>query len=79
MSDGTASLPRADAGPSWIALRIDARRDTRMFVQRNVSKHVHVTIGKGGAEAVLILHPHAAKRLVANITAVLDGAEHAGA
>lgn len=72
------TLHRAEADASWIELRLDARRDTRMFVQRNVEGHVHVTLGNHG-KATLILHPHAANRLIANIQAVLDGAEMAHA
>lgn len=78
MSDDIEKLARADAEASWIELRIDARRDTRLFVQRNVGGHVHVTLGKNG-KATLILHPHAARRLIANIEAVLAGAEFAAA
>jgi hypothetical protein len=75
---GVEKLEQPDAEASWIELRIDARRDTRLFVQRNVDGHVHVTMGKNG-KATLILHPHAAKRLIANIEAVLGGAEFGAA
>lgn len=69
-----AKLHQPDAEASWIELRLDARRDTAMFVQRNVLGHVHVTLGRHG-KAIVILHPHAARRLVNNINAVLNGAE----
>lgn len=66
---------RPRAGLSYSHIRIDGRRDTEVFVIRNVSNHVHITLGKN--EATLILHPHMAQRLVANIQAVLEGTESA--
>lgn len=61
---------------SHVHVRLDARRDTRMFVTRNIDGHVHLTIGN---EATLILHPHAATRLVANLRAVLSEEEFSAA
>jgi hypothetical protein len=52
-------------------VRLDLGRGTRIFAQPNVNKHVHVTLGD--SEATLILHPHAARRLIKAMTAVLDG------
>lgn len=63
---------RPEKGCSYMHARLDVRRDTRIFVTRNVNGHVHVTIGN---EGTLILHPHAANRLSADINAVLAGEE----
>lgn len=63
---------RADKGCSYVHARLDIRRDTRIFVTRNVDGHVHITIGR---EGTLIVHPHAANRLAADIAAVLAGEE----
>jgi hypothetical protein len=51
-------------------MRLDIARDTRIFVIPNIDGHVHITLGKN--DATLILHPHAARRLIANIGAVLE-------
>lgn len=60
------------ARASYTHVRMDLPRDARMMVTRNVTaKHVHITLGQ--SEATLIIHPHAAKRLIANIAAVLEG------
>jgi hypothetical protein len=72
MGDLAKVGPRSDKGCSHVHVRLDARRDTRMFVCRNVNGHVHITIGN---EGTLILHPHAANRLAADIAAVLAGEE----
>lgn len=56
-------------------MRLDLHRDTSIYVVRNVSKHIHVTLGKN--EATLIIHPHAARRLIADIQSVLDGKDFA--
>lgn len=66
---------RPQSGLTWAQMRADVTRDTRMIVQRNVAGHFHITFGNGGG-LTLILHPHAAKRLIANMTAVQDGAEY---
>ena len=68
-------IARPKGGISSYRLRADCARDTQVLVQRNVNGHVHVTIGN--SEATLILHPHAAARLVANIQAVLKGEDFA--
>ncbi len=72
----TDKLPiAAERGVAYINVRLDIRRDTRLFVTHNVNIHIHVTIG--GDAATVILHPHAARRLIADMQAVLDGAEFA--
>lgn len=68
-------IARPDRGVALSQVRIDLRRDTRLFVTRNVNGHPHVTIGQN--DVIMILHPHAAKRLIADLQAVLDGAEFA--
>jgi hypothetical protein len=65
----------ATRGVAHINVRLDVRRDTRLFVTHNVNKHLHVTVG--GDAATIILHPHAARRLIADLQAVLNGAEFA--
>lgn len=64
-------LHRADAPVARSYVRLDLARNTRLSVTRNVNGHVHITVGQN--EATLILHPHAAKRLIANIGALLEG------
>lgn len=64
--------PRPSKGCSYTHTRLDVPRDTRLFVTRNVNGHVHITIGN---EGTLIVHPHAANRLAADIQAVLAGEE----
>lgn len=73
MSDKPASLHRPDRGVCYSHIRLDLRRDTKLFVTRNVAGHLHVTVGQ--SDATLILHPHAAARLIADLQAVMDGAE----
>jgi len=73
MTDITRLHPAPDGRASNISVRMDLPRDVSFFVQRNVMKHIHVTIGKG--QATLIMHPHAAERLIADLRAVLDGKE----
>lgn len=77
MTDKVARIPNETrAGATYAHVRLDLPRDASMFVTRNVAaKHVHITLGKN--DATLIIHPHAAKRLIANIAAVLDGKEFA--
>jgi len=66
-------LHKTDARLSHAHMRLDLRRDTRIMAVPNVQGHVHITLGQN--EATLILHPHAARRLAANITALLEGAD----
>lgn len=64
-----------DAGLAHMHMRMDLRRNTRLFVTRNVSDHIHVTVGN--SQATLIIHPHAAERLIADMQAVLAGKDFA--
>lgn len=74
MAEPTSIGNHPSAKASYVHVRVDVQRDTRLSVGCNLSGHPHVTIGD---EATLILHPHAAERLVADLRAVLDGAEFA--
>lgn len=71
MSQQPVKIAKADQQLHRLTVRMDAYRDTRILVQRNVNKHIYVTIGK--EQATLILHPHMANRLAKNILAVLKG------
>lgn len=70
-----SKLVKAEQPLSHAHMRLDLRRDTRLLVQRSVTGHVHVTLGKD--QATMILHPHAAVRLIADLQAVLTGADYA--
>lgn len=58
----------------WHTSRLDLARNTAILAQRNVNKDVYVTLGKN--QVTMILHPHAARRLMKAIEAVLDGKEY---
>jgi len=66
------ALPREIDGPLLLhSSRIDVSRSTRIFACPNVDGDVHVTFGNN--QATLIMHPHAARRLMKAMAAVLDG------
>ena len=74
--DGIEAIRDAPDRPlSHAHMRLDLRRDTRMSVVPNIDRHVHITLGRD--QATLIIHPHAARRLIANIQQVLDGKDFA--
>lgn len=75
MGDEAVKIARPDEQLSRLSVRLDAYRDTRILVQRNVNKHIHITLGR--EQVTLILHPHMAGRLAANILSVLKGEEMA--
>lgn len=60
--------PRGEV--KFSAMRCDAGRDTRILVSRNANGHPHIQIG---GNVTLILHPHAAKRLIAGLQEIEAG------
>ena len=71
MDDAVHEIERDINGKlQWFKARIDLARNTKILAQPNVNKHVYVTIGD---QVTMILHPHAARRLIKAMTAVLDG------
>jgi len=70
------TLHRVTARLGHSHIRMDLRRDTKLIVTTNVTAK-HICIAVGHNEATIILHPHAARRLIADITAVLDGKDFA--